>query len=740
MDLESLNYEFLRPMVTAWTSRIEAADKGRANWTALKDECLMFYSKSAAAMWDGNFRQKFWQGSQAPKFRMTINKAFELVAVYGPHLLYDTPHRRVEPKDTFKISDELGMLLQSDPAMQPVLQQMQFEQVSTVAKDKTTASLLQYWLNYTPREQPGGGLVQHSELAVMDILLKGRGCLWARPYQMPGSQRVLTGCFREPPENLLTDPDFKTLQECRWVVRRCVHSIEETERRFRLPEGSLKKSATLESIWSQSSNSDDTARMHRAAGDTNDLMVYYEVFSKIGCGCPDGVPSAVRQHLKNLAGQYVYLVIAPNVPYPLNFPTEALRRGMKDDEARERLAWPIPFWKDDKWPVSVCDMYYSDDSAWPMPPLAFALGQLKFLNTMMSHLCNRIWSSSRDFIAVAKAAYKDMLPYLEKGDDLSIIPVEDVHGDVNKTLTFLQQPQTNYDVWRIMDAVSLSFDKATGLSDILYGYNVGGTQSRSAEETAAKRDAAALRPNYMQKRVAQWQSDVAASEAFVASRFVKGADVAGLVGHSAAALWDSHVAGMDDEKVLRQMAYTIEAGSIRRPNIETQIANIAQAMPALMPILANYGYQFGNFQPFNRLVKEWADANQMKLGGMDLPDLPSGPAAQEAPPDPQMEQQMQAQQQLEQQAMQADARKMEAEVAKAEAEAKRAMTLAEREDLKSQIQTQEALRKAAKETLSAEEIRRRNMREDAKLSDDLRTSGVNRLLTILKEGENARTL
>ena len=90
-DFSNSNYEPLRPLVTGWLSKIELslASDARKKWKEVADECVMFYSRSAAAMWDSTYTRKFWRNVKAPKFRITINKAFELVAVFGPSLLWD---------------------------------------------------------------------------------------------------------------------------------------------------------------------------------------------------------------------------------------------------------------------------------------------------------------------------------------------------------------------------------------------------------------------------------------------------------------------------------------------------------------------------------------------------------------------------------------------------------------------------------------------------------------------------
>src|SRR5687767_2055131 len=93
--MEAEGYEFLRPLVTGWLAKIESAltCQARKKWKEVADECLMFYGRSAAAMWDPLYSKKFWKGVKAPRFRITINKAFEYVAVFGPNLIWDVPHR-----------------------------------------------------------------------------------------------------------------------------------------------------------------------------------------------------------------------------------------------------------------------------------------------------------------------------------------------------------------------------------------------------------------------------------------------------------------------------------------------------------------------------------------------------------------------------------------------------------------------------------------------------------------------
>lgn len=635
--LANPEFEFLRPLVTGWLEKLEAARRARSKWQELADECMMFYSKSAAAMWDPQYSRKFWQGVSAPKFRITINKAFEYVAVVGPNLMWEVPHRNVESKRQFEIPPEL---MQADPQMQQLVEMLGPQQAMHEARDKTIAHLMQSWLNYTPREQPGG-LYGHSSLAIIDSLIKGRGVMVSRPYRMPESDRTLTGSFRIPPEDLLTDPDYKSIDDAKWISIKHVEPHWEVERRFRLPAGSLKGLASLESSWQYGElKTSEDASMHRAAGLTNDLIVWYEIYSKTGPGSRmTGMHPGVKDHLERTVGDYAYICVSANVPYPLNCSSAAMRGGMKDEQVRDSFRWPVPLYKDNRWPVLVLDHYPDPDGAWPIPPLAPAMGELKFINFLVPWLANRIYSSSRDFWAIAGPHVDHYTKYLKEGGDQVLIPTPLAVEDVRKAVQILQQPETRMDAWRIYDLVSEIFDKRTGLTEFVYGRNEGGTQNRTAEETQAKARAVGVRPEHMQKGVAAWQGEIATNESILTHTFVTAKDVAPLMGPIGSVMWQQYITSMDMEQVVRQMAYTIAASSIRRPNRDRDVANFQQVVGIFAPVMQAYGQTSGNFQPFNFLMKKWAEFHDADLDGAMIPPPP--------PPDPMVQQMQQMQMEME---------------------------------------------------------------------------------------------
>jgi hypothetical protein len=645
-------YEFLRPLVTGWLAKIESAltCKARKHWKEVTDECLMFYSRSAAAMWDPLYTKKFWKGVKGPRFRLTINKAFEYVAVFGPNLIWDVPHRTVTSKKALQIPPELF----PDQQLYQVIQQ-QAQQES--AKDKMVGYLMDCWLNYTPREMPGNGLSGHNELAVLDAMLKGCGCLWPAPYKMPGSEMQLTGCFHGPPDDLIFDPDFKTALECKWFARKHVQPHWQVERRFKLPQGSLKNRASLESNWhySEALTQEGSNTGERRAGKSNDLVVWYEIWSKCGVGSRmTGMPDMLKGPLEETVGDYAYLAICPDCPYPLNCPSAALRNGATSIEVRQHFEWPIPLWTDDRWPVERLVFYEDPESPYGVPPLAPALGELKAINAIVSWLVNRTWQSSRQMWGVLDQYRDELKKVLEDGEDLGVfgIPVTG-EQDIKKMMQLIEQKEVNQDAWQVLELLSNIFDKRMGMTPFVYGQNEGGTQDRTAETTNARKQAVGVRPEYMAKKVVGWQSRVATVEALLTWMFVKAKDVQPLLGQIGASLWQQHIENADHELIMRQLRYEVAAASIRRPNRDRDIDNFQMYGDKFLPAAMKYAELNNDWEPLNGATKKFGELHDMDMDGLLFP--------QKDPNDPNA--------MLDQQLKQAEVQKMQAEAMKLQGEA-----------------------------------------------------------------------
>ena len=791
----------LRPIVTGWLGKVEQARKHKKPFDDIAEQCTAFFSAATGFMWEPKYRQKFLNTNTSPRFRMTMSKAFELVALFGPILYWRNPKRTVKSRKQIPINPDIfgpdnmrelqqlhqelmGQYQQAEQQAQQMQQQMQQaqqaaqqgdqqamqqaqqmqqqmgqvqQQLQSTAqqlqviepqmnevmeaqqifeksrielrsrkfRDEARASLMENWLNYTPDEQPGGGLAQHAEMAITEALVKGRGTLWVEPYTQPGSKMTLTGCFWDTVDNFLIDPDAESLDDAKYIIKREAKPVWQVERDFGLKEGSLKNKANLESAESQGEKlGDDMSDFHRKQGKSFDTIVYYRIWSKGGVGARlTGVSTPLKERFDEVVGDFAYIVVAADVSYPLNAPPKKFLKA-KDEEVQKMFSWPVPYWKDDRWPVTVLDFYPKPRSVWPIAPLAPGLGELAFMNVVISHLANRIWSSSRDFIAVLKSAEEEVTKAIKKGDDLAVIPLNEVHQDINRVVTFLQQPQTNFDIWKILDEVMRLFERRTGLTELMSGMTA--TQSRSAEDVATKREQMSIRPDHMSGKVEKWMSESAKLEKFCARWFVKPKDVQHLFGEAGSLLWEKLVSTVPVEAVVRELYCTVEAGSVRKPNKMRETQNIQQAMQVLFPVLDKHADVTTDTNPLNKLLSLWADSVEFDISGMELQQRlpmqfqPWFQQQQQAQMQQQQQaqmQQQQAHQQMEQQKMAMD--QQQAQV-KMQTEQMKQQGMAQKSQMDAQTAQQKMQADMAKAQMSASQQQQKMQADMTKSQMDMR--------------------
>lgn len=641
-------------------NKIKACDKHREAWLDVAKECNNFFTGDNNFLWDTGKSAHFWHTkdiSVQPTFRMQFNKAFEFVALIGPMLYNRNPVRTVTPRKALPVPQELLM-----PQLPPPMDQMQAQQQQQImqqaqmgvmqvqqqqaiqdAQAAYRAAMMQEWLNYTPDEQPHGGLRKASQLAVTDALVKGRGVTWSELYNRPQSDKNITGSFYDSPENLYIDPDAERWDDVMWVCRKCTEPVWKVEKdyaKYGLAPGSLAKKAGLQSLNSQSEDSaHDKDNPDRKNGQTNDLLTYYKFWSRMGVGArlKESSPEVAKESaplfeaIDRVVGDYAYIVVVPGVPYPLNMPTESLSQ-LNDEQVRSAFSWPVPFWKDNRWPCQVLDFYTKPGTTLPIAPLEPGIGELKFLNIMISHLANRTWMSSRDFIAVKKAASQAVKDAVRNGRDQAIIELEEIEGEIDNVVRFLQQPPVNQDVWRIMQDIMIAFDKRVGLSDLMYTMNPGGTQMRSAEEAAIKRSSMQIRPDYMAAMVEEWATESSRNEAMTTRWFITSKDVMQVLGPVAAQMWDQLIVQQDVDLVVGEMEYRIVTGTARKPDRDRDVANANQVANTLGAALFGYGQATGNFSAYNAMVEDMGKALDLDTKRYMLAPIQMQPVPQQAQP------------------------------------------------------------------------------------------------------------
>jgi hypothetical protein len=275
----------LRPIVTGWLAKIKLAmDWKRAKFQDDADEAMRFFNGPYDFMYSKKYvasSRGFSMDEEAdvptPTFRMTVNKVAEMVQLFGPVLYHKNPVRQVNPRKAPMIPIEaLG-----DPN-NPMVQQLHLflqQQVgSQRAVDQARATLLEFYLNYTPNEL---GLKDEARAAIDEAIIKGMGVLWTELYKSPGSQIKMIGSFYDTVDNLAIDSDMETIKAAQWIARRCVHPVWQVEQEYGLAPGSL--TGNLESLRSQGETAgDEAADYNRRRGQTNDLLVYWKVYSKMG--------------------------------------------------------------------------------------------------------------------------------------------------------------------------------------------------------------------------------------------------------------------------------------------------------------------------------------------------------------------------------------------------------------------------------------------------------------------------
>ncbi len=652
----------LKGLVTGWCGKLKLArEHKKKKFQELADEAMQFYNGPHTFMWDQSYMRAKGivtadddgGGVAAPTFRFTMNKVAEIVQLFGPALYHQNPVRtvttrplpQIDPMVLFgdqlsqvsMLPPEQGFMVQQQVMMQQQQLAMQEQQENLVRG--TRATLLDNYLNYTPNEL---NLKQHSRRVIDEALIKGMGTWWTELYAPPSSQITLVGSFYDTVDSVFIDPDSETLEDAQWVARRCTHPWWEVEREYELEPGSLKKFVAKdghESAFSQGeSTANDWEDDARRKGETNDLITYYKIYSKMGMGGRmSGIDPDMRNRFEDL-GDYCFLVAAEGVPFLLNVPDQLLSEEAlpaTDEEAiawqediTSRVQWPIPFWLDGEWPFTELSFHEVPNCAWPMSHVMPGLGELRWLNWAMSFLAQKVRTSCGTYVAVMKAAGEELKKAIITGGDNVVLELENALGkQISDVVSFLQQPPFQGDIYKVIQAVAESFEKRVGLTELAYG--LSGVQIRSAKEAEVKQGNFSIRPDDMANKVEDAMTRLARKEALAARWMLSAEDVAPILGPLGSQLWAQLVQSADVDQVVRELDYRVEAGSARKPNKSGKIEQMGQALQNFGPVLQQFA-TMGQVGPLNALLEDWAKANDIDpTRYMIQPPMPMAPPPQE---------------------------------------------------------------------------------------------------------------
>lgn len=625
--------EALVAITAHWRSAIRLALEAKKEFQSDADECMRFFDGPYSFMYGvkegnpqrGDFAFVGLANTPRPQIMMTVNKVAELVDIFGPSLYHQNPFRTVNPVAL----PDIPMALFGNPAdptsqamVQPMLQQMTAWQ----ATGKARGVLLQSLLNYFPGATD---LETHMRRCVVECLISGMGLVWTEVYRPLGSNRKIIGSFYDSVKNYIKDPDAENQDDVKWIARRRVKPVWEFEALFGLPIESVKGNRNSYSI--QAANSATAVvqqdQNFKKAGKTNDLIVYWEIYSKMGLG---GLLREIDQRAREADrfGQFTKIVITEDFEYPVNLPESIWGN---EAEMYRRAQWETPFWADDGWPCQELFFHDKPNALWPISHIKPAMGELKFINWAFSFMASKIYRTSKDFIAVWEGLDEDFVRAITEGKDLELIKLKSTHGKTIKdVISFLQHPEMNKDFWTIISKVMDMFDKRTGLSELMYGAT--SHQYRSAEEANVKQEQMSVRPDDMSKKVEKMAGKVAASEAMAARWHMTGQDVGTIFGPIIGGLWDKFVATGDLAEIIHQLQYGVEAGSTRKKNKAKDVDDARNLTQLLFQPLYNYAQASGDVDPVNYLIKLWGDANDKDVSKLMLKAPPPPPPPGPAPP------------------------------------------------------------------------------------------------------------
>ena len=161
-----------RTVVNTWMKKIaNARDHKRQVFQEAANECLSFYSgpRSWEDALGGDAGVSNKDEVVEPTFKVSVNKTFEFVTIFGPALYYENPVRTVKPRMPVIIPPQFfgpNVLL---------YQSMINQENQRVLTDGLKSVLLEAYLNWTPIEFK---LEVEARMAIDEALIKGRGCLW----------------------------------------------------------------------------------------------------------------------------------------------------------------------------------------------------------------------------------------------------------------------------------------------------------------------------------------------------------------------------------------------------------------------------------------------------------------------------------------------------------------------------------------------------------------------------------
>lgn len=626
----------LNPICEQWLEKIRLAKQVKyERFGKYAAEAMKFFDGAHDWMWNEEYsagKAGFLSKDQncaLPTFRMTVNRVFEAVALFGPALYNRNPDITVTAVHPPFIQPEmLGIFPQDEQSMMQYQQIIQQQQMDRAQRD-TYAGLKQHYLNWLQVE---GEKKEHARRSITEAIVKGMGILWVEMYTPPGSKVSYPRAQHVSVDDIVVDPDAEYWEDVQWIARRCLHAVNRVEREYGLPPKSLK--AHYQSLEAQGDTfgSRKERKEKQRTGRTHDLIEYWKVYSKNGFGdrLRKTKNTAASKYNYEAFGDYCYLVVARNVPFPFNLHSSYLQGDF--DEAFERVQWETPFWTDGGWPMCRLSFYEKPKDVWPISLIKPCIGEMRFVNWCMSFLADRVAASSQTYVAQRKDASIEIQSQLKSGmAPFTVLEISNMTGrSIDDVISFLTAPEMGGEIWKMVSEVMTMIDKRTGLTDLIYGMT--SQQLRSASEAAIKEEQTNIRPDDMAQRVEDWLSDVAMKECEAIVWNGELEDVQPVLGELGGNIFFQQIQTMDFDRIVRDYDYRVASGTARKPNKQSKNRALAELGQVIMPTLQQFA-AMGMAEPWNAYIASVAETLDLDVSGFLL-QLPSPEEQAEQGPDP----------------------------------------------------------------------------------------------------------
>lgn len=619
MDAETFDYSAreypLAPICEAWLGQIETGLKVKQRrFGQYADEAMRFYDGDHSWMWNhdyaagpNGFMDENGRGN-LPNFRITVNKLFESVALFGPALFNRYPKVLCEPVKRPVISPESLGIDTRNPEAAQAYQNYQHQHQRDESLRLDCSRIKEHYLNWCQVE---GGKLEEARCSITESIVKGLGLLRTDLHVSRGSGIRYPRTTHVNVDDYVKDPDAEYHQDVQWIAIYNCAPRNVVERMFELKPGTVKGAMRSYRAQSDREMSSRLRTRSREVEDSSDLCEYWEVWSKNGFGQNIKGIERTRRDKKKFdfgpLGDFCYLALSPGVPFPLNVPPDVMRDSRK---LFSRAQWPTPFYADEGryngWPV--CELYYyaTPGSVWPIGTFKPVIGELRFVNWCLSFLADKVADTCTTYVAVLKAAAMEIADQLDGGRaPFTKLEISDALAGTNfkigDIIQFMQAPEFPESIWRMVSEVLNLIDKRTGLTELVYGLT--GSQMRSATEASVRQENISVRPDDMSSRVESVLGESAVKELQVASWHLGYDDVEPCLGSAGAKLFEDYVTEGAFDRIVHDYDYRIEAGTSRKPNRVARLDNMLQFGEKGLPVMQQLALQ-GFTQPWNAYIED----------------------------------------------------------------------------------------------------------------------------------------